>query len=142
MHRTKQTPGKSMQLQLAVNMLVEIPCSTQCVDWQRTFVMAAVSVVLPWSTCPMVPMFKCGFDRALGSYPAFLACCCDVRKLQSKACCVAVAAICTLWQALRYDQTCTKRRHTLHTKARSSYQRVVRSACEHTLLGLVLERPL
>ena len=27
----------------------------------RTFVIAAVKVVLPWSTCPMVPMLQCGF---------------------------------------------------------------------------------
>src|SRR6478609_9932986 len=29
-----------------------------------TFVIAAVNVVLPWSTCPIVPMFTCGFDRS------------------------------------------------------------------------------
>src|SRR5688572_11429858 len=33
-----------------------------------TFVIAAVSVVLPWSMCPIVPMFTCGFVR---SYFAF-----------------------------------------------------------------------
>ena len=27
----------------------------------RTFVIAAVKVVLPWSTCPMVQMLQCGF---------------------------------------------------------------------------------
>ena len=27
-----------------------------------TFVIAAVKVVLPWSTCPIVPMLQCGFD--------------------------------------------------------------------------------
>jgi hypothetical protein len=27
----------------------------------NTFVMAAVKVVLPWSTWPMVPTFTCGF---------------------------------------------------------------------------------
>src|SRR4028118_1314210 len=26
----------------------------------RVFVIAAVSVVLPWSTCPIVPTFRCG----------------------------------------------------------------------------------
>jgi len=26
----------------------------------KAFVIAAVRVVLPWSTCPMVPMFTCG----------------------------------------------------------------------------------
>jgi len=26
-------------------------------------VIAAVSVVFPWSTCPIVPTFKCGFAR-------------------------------------------------------------------------------
>jgi hypothetical protein len=30
----------------------------------KTFVMAAVSVVLPWSMCPIVPTFKWGFDRS------------------------------------------------------------------------------
>src|ERR1700720_410952 len=29
-----------------------------------TLVMAAVRVVLPWSTCPMVPTFTCGFVRS------------------------------------------------------------------------------
>src|SRR3954452_9217306 len=29
-----------------------------------TFVIAAVSVVLPWSTWPMVPMLRCGLVRA------------------------------------------------------------------------------
>lgn len=26
--------------------------------------LTAVSVVLPWSTCPMVPMFTCGLERS------------------------------------------------------------------------------
>src|SRR6266850_201275 len=30
----------------------------------RTLVMAAVKVVLPWSTCPIVPMFTCGLLRS------------------------------------------------------------------------------
>src|SRR2546426_11736286 len=30
----------------------------------RVLVMAAVSVVLPWSTCPIVPTFTCGFVRS------------------------------------------------------------------------------
>src|SRR5438132_14388349 len=34
----------------------------------QTFVKAEVSVVLPWSTCPIVPMFTCGLRR---SYFAF-----------------------------------------------------------------------
>src|ERR1700761_9196355 len=29
-----------------------------------TLVIAAVRVVLPWSMCPMVPMFTCGFVRS------------------------------------------------------------------------------
>jgi hypothetical protein len=33
-----------------------------------TFVNAAVNVVFPWSTCPIVPIFTCGFRR---SYFAF-----------------------------------------------------------------------
>lgn len=36
----------------------------------NTRVMAAVSVVFPWSTCPMVPMFRCSFVRVLMSYVA------------------------------------------------------------------------
>src|SRR5574338_708919 len=34
-----------------------------------TFVIAAVSVVLPWSTCPIVPTFTCGFERSNFSLP-------------------------------------------------------------------------
>jgi hypothetical protein len=33
-------------------------------DAARTFVIAAVSDVFPWSTCPIVPMFTCGFVRS------------------------------------------------------------------------------
>src|SRR5690348_16385427 len=29
----------------------------------RIFVIAAVRVVLPWSTCPIVPMLRCGLVR-------------------------------------------------------------------------------
>ena len=29
-----------------------------------TLVIAAVSDVLPWSTCPIVPMLQCGFVRS------------------------------------------------------------------------------
>jgi hypothetical protein len=31
-------------------------------------VIAEVKVVLPWSMCPMVPMFTCGFDRSNFSF--------------------------------------------------------------------------
>ena len=34
------------------------PCSAS------TFVIAAVSVVLPWSMCPIVPTLRCGFERS------------------------------------------------------------------------------
>src|ERR1041385_4886536 len=37
----------------------------------RTLVMAAVSVVLPWSTWPMVPMLTWGFDRSNRSFAMF-----------------------------------------------------------------------
>src|SRR5215470_17605341 len=30
----------------------------------HTFVNAAVNVVFPWSTCPIVPTFTCGFVRS------------------------------------------------------------------------------
>src|SRR5215212_2708630 len=33
-----------------------------------TFVNAAVSVVFPWSMCPMVPTLTCGFDRSNFSF--------------------------------------------------------------------------
>jgi len=32
--------------------------------WASTFVIAAVSVVLPWSTCPIVPTFTWGLLRS------------------------------------------------------------------------------
>src|ERR1041385_4155393 len=34
-----------------------------------TFVIAAVSVVFPWSTCPIVPTFACGFLRSNFAFP-------------------------------------------------------------------------
>ncbi len=34
-----------------------------------TLVIAAVSVVLPWSMCPMVPMLTCGFVRSNLAFP-------------------------------------------------------------------------
>src|SRR5512138_655631 len=34
-----------------------------------TFVSAAVSVVFPWSTCPIVPTFTCGFVRSNFALP-------------------------------------------------------------------------
>jgi hypothetical protein len=36
-----------------------------------TFVIAAVKVVFPWSTCPIVPMLTCGFDRSNFSFAMF-----------------------------------------------------------------------
>src|SRR5579862_7251642 len=33
-------------------------------DSASTFVIAAVSVVLPWSMCPIVPTLTCGFERS------------------------------------------------------------------------------
>jgi hypothetical protein len=33
-----------------------------------TFVSAAVSVVFPWSMCPIVPTFTCGFVRSNFSF--------------------------------------------------------------------------
>src|ERR1700761_4624535 len=37
-----------------------------CFD--STFVIAAVNVVLPWSMCPIVPTFTCGFERSNFSF--------------------------------------------------------------------------
>jgi hypothetical protein len=36
----------------------DTPCS------ESTFVIAAVSVVFPWSMCPIVPTLRCGFVRS------------------------------------------------------------------------------
>ena len=33
-----------------------------------TFVSAAVKVVFPWSMCPIVPTFTCGFERSNFSF--------------------------------------------------------------------------
>src|SRR5436309_6007324 len=33
-----------------------------------TFVIAAVNVVFPWSMCPIVPTFMCGFERSNFSF--------------------------------------------------------------------------
>src|SRR3954452_24431800 len=42
----------------------------------RTLVIAAVSVVFPWSMCPMVPMLTCGLVRSnLALATGFLASC-------------------------------------------------------------------
>ncbi len=35
-----------------------LPCS------EHHFVIAAVNVVFPWSMCPIVPTFMCGFVRS------------------------------------------------------------------------------
>src|SRR3970040_212005 len=35
--------------------------ASPCAAWTR--VIAAVNVVFPWSTCPIVPTFTCGFVR-------------------------------------------------------------------------------
>ena len=37
-----------------------------------TLVIAAVSEVLPWSTWPMVPMFRCGLFRSNFAFAIFL----------------------------------------------------------------------
>ena len=38
-------------------------------DSASTFVIAAVSVVLPWSMWPIVPTLTCGFDRSNFCFP-------------------------------------------------------------------------
>src|SRR5688572_14590792 len=43
-----------------------------------TFVSAAVKVVFPWSMCPIVPTFTCGFERSNFSLAI-----CDVRPIRS-----------------------------------------------------------
>ncbi len=38
----------------------------------NTFVIAAVNVVFPWSTCPIVPILQCGFVRSNLSFAIIL----------------------------------------------------------------------
>src|SRR5512134_1422917 len=45
-----------------------LPCAAS------TFVIAAVSVVLPWSTCPIVPTFTCGLFRSNFSFDMTVSC--------------------------------------------------------------------
>ena len=46
----------------ALSMLAKSTAAFPSTLSERVFVIAAVKVVLPWSTCPMVPMLQCGFD--------------------------------------------------------------------------------
>ena len=39
-----------------------------------TFVSEAVKVVLPWSMCPIVPTFTCGFERSNFSFAICVVC--------------------------------------------------------------------
>ena len=56
MPRSFSSGALSMSSKLVA--FVPVPAS------DSTFVMAAVSVVLPWSTWPMVPMLTCGLFRS------------------------------------------------------------------------------
>jgi hypothetical protein len=40
----------------------------------NTLEIAAVNVVLPWSTCPIVPMLTCGLERSKFSLAIFVIC--------------------------------------------------------------------
>src|SRR3954454_3312434 len=52
----------------------------------RTLVIAAVSVVLPWSMCPMVPMLTCGLVRSnLALATGFLSPCVAVVRVSGGA---------------------------------------------------------
>src|SRR5262252_2894412 len=50
----------------------------------NTFVIAAVSVVFPWSTCPIVRMFRCGLFRMNFSLAIWLLLCCASHALQHR----------------------------------------------------------
>src|SRR5262249_5300741 len=56
-----------------------------CLD--STLVMAAVTVVLPWSVCPIVPLFTCGLVRSNFSLATFQidSSACPLQKLVSSA---------------------------------------------------------
>jgi hypothetical protein len=47
--------------------------SCACPCNASVLVIAAVKLVLPWSTCPIVPTFTCGFVRANFCFPILLA---------------------------------------------------------------------
>src|ERR687890_2667188 len=53
-----------------------------------TFVNAAVSVVLPWSMCPIVPTFTCGLERSNFSFAI-----CLVRSRDEDCCCQSFALL-------------------------------------------------
>src|ERR1041385_2561561 len=48
----------------ALSMVSKARKATLGLCFDSTLVIAAVSVVLPWSMCPMVPMFTCGLVRS------------------------------------------------------------------------------
>jgi hypothetical protein len=48
-----------------------------------TFVSAAVNVVFPWSMCPIVPTFTCGFDRSNFSFAIAMCSVCYVARRAS-----------------------------------------------------------
>src|SRR5687767_8968293 len=81
-----------------------------------TFVIAAVSVVFPWSTCPIVPMFTCGLERSNFSFDMCFSPCprrqCDLRYSELCTLCFVLcfpAALfkvpSTKYQALKRAQT-------------------------------------
>src|SRR3989440_11629617 len=82
-----------------------------------TLVMAAVRVVLPWSTCPIVPTFTCGFVRSnfffaiTGRPPVFLQPACPVYSHESaRVLCWRIRALCALASSLD-QRLCDVRRH-------------------------------
>src|SRR6185437_9535367 len=60
----------------------------------RTLVIAAVSDVLPWSTCPIVPMLQCGLFRSNFALPIVLSVDPAADLLSFKVCLPAVVAEC------------------------------------------------
>jgi hypothetical protein len=80
-----------------------------------TLVMAAVRVVLPWSTWPMVPMLRCALSRALGSYDAY-------RTIFLWKTCLHMKVSCEMTggHLLILSSQSTFRRRTQHCTSRSS----------------------
>src|SRR4051794_12008223 len=64
MPRSRSSGALSM---LSKERTCERPCKAS------VLVMAAVKLVLPWSTCPIVPTFTCGLVRANFCFPMILA---------------------------------------------------------------------
>src|SRR5260221_14564099 len=61
--------------------------------FESTLVIAAVNVVLPWSMCPMVPIFTCGLLRSNFSFAIPFAPQIEIHSNPDKPCCLLFAPV-------------------------------------------------